>query len=282
MTDYTHAQEIEQGTRFAFGENWAKFLETLDEDRVDASQRKLSQMLGVSSLVGARFLDAGSGSGLSSLSARRLGATVHSFDYDPKSVACTNELKRRYFPDDPQWTVEEGSVLDRAYLQTTGFFDVVYSWGVLHHTGQMWNAIENVSAQCKPDGVLFIAIYNNMGGGSRLWTWVKRTYCRLPAILRIPFALAVTTPIQLWSIGVHVVQGKGNQYFNYIKTYKKQRGMSWWHDQIDWIGGYPYEDAKPEEVFLFLRDRGFSLVNMTTHGGHSGCNEFVFRKASKG
>jgi len=29
-----------------------------------------------------------------------LGARVHSFDYDPQSVACTAELKRRYFEGD--------------------------------------------------------------------------------------------------------------------------------------------------------------------------------------
>lgn len=280
MTDTTHAQEIEQGERFGFGENWANFLGTLNDERIVVAERALEQMLGTPSLSGRRFLDAGSGSGLSSLAARRMGATVHSFDYDPKSVACTMELRRRYFPDDPQWTVEEGSVLDKAYLETTGVFDIVYSWGVLHHTGQMWNAIENVSTLCKPNGLLFIAIYNNMGGGSRRWTWIKRTYCQLPSALRIPFALLVTTPIQIWSLAVHTVQGKALRYFNHIKHYGERRGMSWWHDQLDWIGGYPYEDAKPEEVFRFLHDRGFSLVDMTTCGGGIGCNQFVFRKVA--
>lgn len=282
MTHATHAQDIEQGERFGFGENWANFLGTLNDERISVAERALAQMLETSDLTGLRFLDAGSGSGLSSLAARRMGATVHSFDYDPKSVACTKELRRRYFPDDPKWKVEEGSVLDRTYLEATGEFDLVYSWGVLHHTGQMWAAIDNVSGRCKSDGLLFIAIYNNMGGGSRLWTQIKRTYCKLPSALRIPFALLVTAPIQIWSLSVHVIQGKGGRYFEYIKNYRQRRGMSWWHDQLDWIGGYPYEDAKPDEVFLHLRDRGFSLVNMTTHGGHIGCNEFVFRKASNG
>ena len=53
---------------------------------------------------------------------------MHSFDYDPQSVACTQELKRRYFAEDEQWIIEEGSVLDRNYLSRLGRFDVVYSW----------------------------------------------------------------------------------------------------------------------------------------------------------
>ncbi|MBX6392111.1 MAG: 50S ribosomal protein L11 methyltransferase, partial [Burkholderiales bacterium] len=119
--------EISQGERFAFGANWTRFLKTLDEVRIAKAEESLRQMLALQRLDGLRFLDVGSGSGLFSLAARRLGATVHSFDYDPQSVACTSELKRRYFPDDPQWLVEQGSVLDRPYLDQLGRFDIVYS-----------------------------------------------------------------------------------------------------------------------------------------------------------
>src|SRR5262249_10277097 len=132
-----HASEVSQSDRFAFGENWTRFLSVLDEERIHAAKAALQRMLGTESLCGCSFIDVGSGSGLSSLSARMLGARTHSFDYDPKSVACTRELKRRYFPDDHTWTVEEGSVLDQGYLRALGQFDVVCSWGVLHHTGQM-------------------------------------------------------------------------------------------------------------------------------------------------
>lgn len=150
-----HQAEIEQKQRFKFGDNWQRFLTVLDEDRIIIAEKSLQKMLGVENLQGKTFLDAGSGSGLFSLVARRLGAMVHSFDYDPQSVACTAELKRRYFTDDPQWVVEEGSVLDEEYLGQLGQFDVVYSWGVLHHTGAMWQALENVAPMVDGGGAAF-------------------------------------------------------------------------------------------------------------------------------
>src|SRR5438270_7636215 len=121
--------------RFQFGKNWSRFLEVLDDERIAEAERSLVEMLEVRDLRGRSFLDVGSGSGLFSLAAKRLGATrVHSFDFDPNSVACTSELKRRFFAKDPNWTIEQGSVLDKPYLTSLGTFDIVYSWGVLHHT----------------------------------------------------------------------------------------------------------------------------------------------------
>ena len=100
-------------------------------------------MLEMDDLTGKTFLDIGSGSGLFSLAARRLGAKVHSFDFDSNSYGCTMELRKRYFDGDGNWKVEQGSALDRNYIESLGKFDIVYSWGVLHHTGAMWTALEN-------------------------------------------------------------------------------------------------------------------------------------------
>lgn len=145
-------QEISRGERFTFGENWGAFLNGLNEERIVRAEDSLKSMLGVARLDGLSFLDVGSGSGLFSLAARRLGAHVVSFDFDPQSVACTQELRRRYFPDDAHWQVEQGSVLDCDYLARLGQFDVVYSWGVLHHTGAMWQALENAAPLVREGG----------------------------------------------------------------------------------------------------------------------------------
>src|ERR1041385_443554 len=169
-----YAAEVAAGERFEFGQNWSRFLALLDDARIQRAEESLREMLEVDDLEGKSFVDIGSGSGLFSLAARRLGARVHSFDFDPQSVACTSELKRRYFPADNMWRVEEASVLDAKYLATLGTFDIVYSWGVLHHTGHMWEALKNVHPLVADQGKLFIALYNDTGSQSARWRWIKR------------------------------------------------------------------------------------------------------------
>ena len=270
-------QELAQSERFGFGENWRAFLSTLDDERIAEAERSLRDSLGRASLEGLRFLDIGSGSGLLSLAARRLGATVHSFDFDTNSVGCTQELRSRCFPDDAQWVVEQGSVLDQDYLATLGRFDVVYSWGVLHHTGSMWEALANVPPLVAPGGLLFISIYNDQGGVSRVWRRLKKAYNWLPRYLRPIYTLAVMGPREALNFLVCVVRGDPGRYVDGWRNYKRARGMSRWHDIVDWIGGYPFEVAKPEEVFAFYRARGFNLVRLSTAGGGLGCNEYVLR-----
>jgi 2-polyprenyl-3-methyl-5-hydroxy-6-metoxy-1,4-benzoquinol methylase len=166
-------------TRFSFGENWARFLDVLNEDRIASAEVSLCRMLGLPSLAGKRFLDVGSGSGLFSLAAHRLGARVHSFDLDPQSVACTKELRRRYAADAGDWRIEQHSALDADYLSSLGSFDIVYSWGVLHHTGAMWQALNLVHRPVVEGGLLFLAIYNDTGTQSARWLRIKRLYNRL-------------------------------------------------------------------------------------------------------
>lgn len=271
----THSEELAAGERFSFGANWTNFLTTLNEERIQEAEKSLREALNVISLDGQSFLDAGSGSGLFSLAARRLGARVHSFDYDSQSVACTAQLKRCYFPDDPAWTVEEGSVLDVDYLSTLGQFDVVYSWGVLHHTGQMWKALENIIPLVRSGGMVNIVIYNS-SPYRRRWRIIKRMYCRTPPILKPLLALSVIAPIQLSKITNAAVRFKLGSYITEIRQYRKNRGMSWWHDQIDWLGGYPYETASPEEIFYFFKNQAFRMEEMRTCSGGTGCNQFVF------
>jgi len=201
------------------------------------------------------------------LAARRLGARVHSFDYDPRSVACTRELKRRYFPDDAAWIVDEGSALDIKYLQGLGKFDLVYSWGVLHHTGQMWQALQNASEMVGSDGTLFISIYNDQGWISKYWTRVKIFYNT--GVIGKATMTFLHVPYLFWLR--YLVRGLTGRL-------PIGRGMSLWVDTIDWLGGYPFEVATPDAVFSFFHKKDFVLENLRTSRGRMGCNEFVFAK----
>jgi 2-polyprenyl-3-methyl-5-hydroxy-6-metoxy-1,4-benzoquinol methylase len=275
-----HTEEVSRGERFEFGKNWSRFLTTLDDQRIVEAERAITGMLELPDLTGKRFLDIGSGSGLSSLAARRLGATVHSFDYDPHSVACTTEVRRRYFPQDDSWKVEEGSALDADYIRSLGEFDIVYSWGVLHHTGEMWKALDNAQIPVAAGGKLLLAIYNDTGSQAARWRWIKKTYNRLPRLLKTPFAIVVSAPEEAKSLIRSVVKGRPGEYVRAWTQYKQVRGMSHWHDLIDWVGGYPYEVAKPEEIFDFYRARGFTLTKLKCGAVGLGCNEFVFQKTN--
>lgn len=277
-----HEAEVRSGERFEFGANWAQFLRRLTPARIELAQRSLEQMLGTSDLRGKRFLDIGSGSGLFSLAARRLGASVRSFDYDPQSVRCTQALRQRFAPEDPDWIIEQGSVLDRAYLDRLGRFDIVYSWGVLHHTGEMWQAIANAASMVERRGTLFIAIYTDGGRISRRWRHIKRLYNRTPRALRPLFTLATFVPRELYSLSGNLMIGRIGAAIAKRRRWAEQstRGMSYWYDFVDWLGGYPFEFARPDEVFRFCRDRGFRLLEMKTSVSGVACNEFVFVRES--
>lgn len=264
-------QEVKAGDRFTFGKNWTRFLSTLTDERIAEAEKSLRDMLGVSDLRGKRFLDVGSGSGLFSLAARRLGADARSFDYDPQSVACANQLKKRYFPGDSRWIIERGSALDPAYLASLGGFDIVYSWGVLHHTGQMWKALDLVGGPVGKGGKLFIALYNDQGWRSRFWWRVKKTYCSglVPRLA----VCAVFIPYMAFRAACKSIMTGTNVWAGY----KKSRGMSLWHDWIDWLGGFPFEVATADVIVKFYEQRGFSLFKLKTTAS-LGNNEFVFTK----
>jgi 2-polyprenyl-6-hydroxyphenyl methylase/3-demethylubiquinone-9 3-methyltransferase len=277
--DTQHADEIAQGKRFAFGRNWEQFLERVDLSRIQSAEVSLQRMLGLERMDGLRFLDVGCGSGLFSLAAYRLGAKVHALDYDPLCVKCAQELRRRFAPDaDRQWTIETGSALDAEFLDTLGHFDVVYSWGVLHATGDMYRALELIAGRLREGGQLWIAIYNDQGGWSRRWRLLKRLYNRLPPLLRGPYTVLIMGTRELRLAGIALLRLRPREYVRSWTQYDQQRGMSRWHDMVDWLGGYPFEVARPEEIFRFCRDRGLTLEELTTHGNSIACNEYVFRK----
>lgn len=275
-------------TAFEFGKNWSRFLTTLTEDRIRVAEDSLRSLLQKDALNGFTFLDAGSGSGLFSLAAYRLGAEVTSFDIDGDSVACTEELRRRYCHDEARWRVLSGSLLDRDFLRTIEECDVVYCWGVAHHTGNMWSAIDNILTLVKPGGSLVLAIYNDQLYISRMWRGVKRFYQRLPLVMRpiyvsaigvIAFAKRLAVTIVACLLRVITLRNPFTPLLNWVVE-GQSRGMHGWYDLVDWVGGWPFEVARPEDVFRHLRDRGFTLHELTTSVGH-GCNEFRFVRVNE-
>jgi 2-polyprenyl-6-hydroxyphenyl methylase/3-demethylubiquinone-9 3-methyltransferase len=263
--------------RFAFGRNWLAFVKTLDQQRIDQAVESLKSMLLVETLAGKRFLDLGCGSGLFSLAAHQLGAEVVSMDYDPDSVACAHELKARYGRDGSSWQVVSGSILDEPFLLSLGPADVVYCWGVVHHTGNMMRAIQLACDRVSPGGTLFLAVYNDQGGASRRWLAIKRTYHRLPAYLNKTWVFLIAAYYELKFALVRLLQGRNPLPFAEWRRKRKDRGMSVWHDWVDWVGGLPFEVAKPEQIIVPLLQQGFVLQNLRTVGGGWGCNEYVFR-----
>jgi 2-polyprenyl-3-methyl-5-hydroxy-6-metoxy-1,4-benzoquinol methylase len=273
----TFETEVLEGERFEFGKNWQDFLENLNEEQINECKKSLKEFLQIKDLKEKSFIDVGSGSGIMSLAAVQLGAKVYSFDYDPSSVWCTEQLRKRFNFDKKRWHIEQGSILDEKYINRLGVFDIVYSWGVLHHTGNMMRAFDLISKLVKPKGgKLFIAIYNDQGIISVLWRFVKQFYCKSPQIIKT--LLVWLIGICIWGVKFVIDLIKLKPFDSWKNYHKMKRGMSPWHNVVDWVGGYPFEVAKPQTIIDFFNDRGYETLKTKTVGLGQANNQFVFRK----
>ena len=259
--------------RFSFGKNWEKYCSALNESAIKHAENSFITFTQLPRLDDDTFLDLGCGSGLSSLVAHRLGAKrVLSVDIDPYSINCVTALRARFASGTDRWEIRKGSVLDRDFLASLGRFSYVYSWGVLHHTGAMWQALGNVTNCVESGGKLHTALYNEHKNSLR-WLKVKRICNKGPRtvlpILKISLALLIC--VQLLAHFKSPVK--------YIGQYQENRGMTFWRDIEDWLGGLPYEYSKPDQVVDFLSNYGFMLLKLRATDS-SGCNEFLFKLES--
>lgn len=266
-------------THFAFGRNWASFAEGIGDAEVGAAQADLRRLLGDVDLTGKRFLDIGCGSGLHSLAAIRLGAAhVTAVDIDADSVATTSAVLARHAPH-ADTRVEQCSVFDLAE-GNFGTFDVVYSWGVLHHTGDMVTALRAASGMVGDEGVFLFALYRRTWLCG-LWTIEKRWYASAtPRAQRIAQRLYVGWYRIL--TGAARVVGRRRRNGGV-----RARGMEFHHDVHDWLGGFPYESILPAEVHRLMTDAGLTQrerflcsprAGRTSGLLGSGCDEYRYAR----
>jgi SAM-dependent methyltransferase len=269
--------EVESADRFEFGRNWKRFIrDHLSQEQIEHSKRHLLDFLGLADLRGRSFLDIGCGSGLHSLAAHQSGAhDIFGFDYDPHSVDAT--LVCRRFAGDPRnWRVVQGSILDEAFVGSLSLADIVYSWGVLHHTGDVWRGIRNAASRVRDGGVFYLALYSadvQKDPPPEFWLDVKRRYNRATWLgkrrmdLWYIWRFAMGQDVRKLPVILARVIGFGG--------HRRGRGMSFFTDVRDWLGGWPMEFVYDREVIQFCEGCGLVLDKIRTGEANT---EFLFRR----
>jgi len=260
--------------RFEFGQNWHDFVtQSFGEGRVEISKQHLLDFLNRKNLEALDVIDIGCGSGLHSIAALQAGAKrVHSFDCDPKSIEATKLIRDRVGNPD-NWSVEQGSVLDGVYMESLPQFDLVYSWGVLHHTGAVWSAIGNAASRVKPGGAFYIALYSadmHTDPPPEFWLAVKKRYVSSNWLTK---RLMELWYIRRFHIGRNILNIP--KFLETVRNYKQNRGMSFMTDQRDWLGGWPMEFVRDREAVDFIENLGFKLEKMITGKANT---EFLFTR----
>jgi predicted RNA methylase len=265
---------LELESHFSFGENWAEYAQKIDEKRIEEAEKSIVRLVGKEAIEGRTFLDIGCGSGLFSLAAVRLGARqLLAVDLDPQSVETTRRTLSRHVPG-ANWDCRQISVFDLDQ-STAGTFDVVYSFGVLHHTGAMYDAITKASKLVAPNGMLTLGLYGKTPFCG-MWRVEKRIYSRSPKWVQKVIAKVYVEVVRLR------LALKGESLKKKREEYWKQRGMEMANDTHDWLGGYPYESISPKEIMGFMHGLGFEPVRSFVYPCigllGAGCDEYSFTR----
>ncbi|RMH18502.1 MAG: class I SAM-dependent methyltransferase [Gammaproteobacteria bacterium] len=270
-------------SHFAFGRNWSEYARKITEAEIEEAEKGLLRLFERDQINGARFLDIGSGSGLHCLAALRLGASeVAAIDIDNDSVETTRAVLERYAPG-KKWLAERVSVLEFS-PDRMGLFDVVYSWGVLHHTGNMYRAIKRAASVVNTNGLFAFALYRRIWMDP-FWRYEKKWYAHATSDAQ---ARARGVYVALFRLGLLFT---GRRYADYVQDYRNNRGMDFYHDVHDWMGGWPYESITADEVEGMMQELGFRSEKVFSRHGRilgrdlgifsSGCDEYVYRRMDK-
>jgi SAM-dependent methyltransferase len=255
--------------RFSFGKNWQSYSKyAITTARIEQARQTFRELITGIDIKGKKFIDIGFGQGLSLIAAAEMNADVLGVDLDSDNVEALDHISRVMgFPKPIKTLIV--SILDDGFVdQGRGRYDIVHSWGVLHHTGQMKKAIDNACALVAEGGVFICAIYNRHWS-SPLWKVIKWSYNRFPESIQ-KIMIALFYPILY--MAKYIVTLKNPK--------KKERGMDFFHDVVDWVGGYPYEYAGMQEIRDYVCDHGFECVKMRAAQVPTGCNEFMFKRIS--
>jgi SAM-dependent methyltransferase len=261
---------------FAFGKNWELYSRQINSSHIESSKKDLIGLIQLESLQGMSVLDIGSGSGVHSLSMMLLGCKdLVALDYDPDSVSTTNRvLSGKSFKGDFQ--VIQADILKHIPGIDGRTFDLVYSWGVLHHTGDMMKGIDRSISYVKPGALIALALYRKTLLCT-FWRIEKFLYSKSPKILQ---SLFQKTYEFVFGLGIKIKTGQSLRA--YKLSYFQKRGMDFSRDVHDWLGGYPYESIDPRYLIQYMEQRGFTLLNSHISKKQigilgSGCDEFLFK-----
>ena len=271
------ADLLDRESHFDFGKNWASYARLVTDAHIQGAVDSLRRLAG-GDLQGRRVLDIGCGSGLHALAALRLGAReVLAVDLDADSVATARELLRIHAPGQ-RWLVRQASVFE-LQPDDSHRFDVVYSWGVLHHTGDMYRALRTAAALVAPGGQFIFALYRRTW---LCWAWKieKRWYA---GASRAAQARTQTAFVRLYRVRRFIASPRGS-FSAFLDEYRQRRGMDFRHDVHDWLGGWPYESISPAQTERLMRGLGLQRVRDFTRRGvapglfGSGCDEYVYAR----
>ncbi len=261
--------------QFDFGKNWKAFSrEALTSVKIDQAKADFMHLLDGVPLKGKTFLDIGFGQGLSILLARYYGAKVVGNDINPtcrdalaltaKALKTTTDIR-----------ICMGSILDTSVCDLVRKespdergFDIVHSWGVLHHTGNLKKALETAMSLVTQEGYCVLALYNTHWT-SWIWRIIKWTYCKSPKCIQ-KFLVALLYPVIMIAKAIVTRQD----------PFKQSRGMDFYFDVVDWVGGYPYEYMTVDECKAVFKKANFECIRVIEATVPTGCNQFVFKRKS--